>query len=396
MRKNTKNETEELRDHKETQFHITVKSNLRTFLKIEGYDINEYGQFITENGGHNMMSLAKAISQKIDSKETPSKIDSNDPIYRKLPKFFKNCNIPYNKPNEAPEKNLDAYFTYEICELYHFPIEKVISKESITFDEAKRIMDAVKANEYRDKGLLPLSPSKNSPYFGTFYGYSLHHYPQNNTIIPFELSIQQSDDLQPIARYTYMKGNKPCTLQGVPYFISSTDAIAIEMLSEDHTIYQYLYFYGRTYSDSLIYRSGVCVRTAPAKDCGVEPEVKSFIITRFKLPENVVRDIVPGLLKISGNEFYILKSELDRLEAEKIYLREFHKDYEREFIAFGNSLFQIKERAILKSAELEESDLQIFVFKCLTEIKSHSLAPSRILYRNTIVDYSFFEDLRKL
>ena len=254
-----------------------------------------------------------------------------------------------------------------------------------------------KSIKIKQKPFAPLSKLTHKCYFGKFYGYTFDHNPnEEDKIIKFELSILEDENLIPKAEYTFYNQNQEKQVfTGTPYYISELETISIEMSANNNRRYQYLYFNGAPYnSKKLTYKNGTCVRTSTASR-NHEPDVKNFVIMGYELPDHVVKTIIPGLLKMTENNFYILSSQLDRLEQENAHIKDFRQKYHSDFELIDDCVVLVKERKIIENAKYESKAERIFAFDCLTTIRAFALAPNRIMYRNTEADYNFFKQLEQ-
>lgn len=370
---------------KNEKYILSVKSNLRAFLYTVNYKIDEYGSFMSKDDKSvkykTLTHLCNELQKKADAEENSfwlSKLDN------KLKKLLSNEN-----------DSVDAYFINEICELYKFPIEKIYSPEQISIEEACEIMsEIILNNNIRQKPFAPISKLTHKSYFGNFYGYTLDHNPnEEETIIKFDLSIYEDEDFVPRAEYVfYNRNNEKQVFTGIPYYMPESKTIIIEMTANNHRRHQYLYFNGTPYnSDKLTYKNGVCVRTSTAS-VNHEPDVKSFVITGCKQTEDVEKNIIPGLLKMTADDFYILSSELDKIEAENTDVKAFHEKNSADFKLIDDAVYLIKERKLIENTKYESKAARISAFEILTTIKSHSLAPNKIIYRNAEADYNYFKE----
>ena len=366
----------------------SVKNNLRAFLHTVSYKIDDYGSFTAKEDNikfKTLTHLCNELQKKANEENNSFWLSKPD---NKLKKLLSNDN-----------DTLDPYFINEICELYSFPIEKVFSSEKISTQEAEDIMsEIIKEARIRQKPFAPLSRLTHKSYFGTFYGYTFDHNPnEDDKIIKFELSIFEDEDFTPKAEYIFYNQNgEKQVFSGTPYYLAELKTICIEMSAGNNRRYQYLYFNGAPYnSKKLTYKNGVCVRTSTASR-NHEPDVKSFIITGQELSERVVEKIVPGLLKMTENNFYILASHLERLEQGNPNIKLFREKYSSDFQLIDNCVFLVKERKIIENTKYEGKNDRIFAFECLTSIRKFALAPNRISYRNTEADYNFFKQFEQV
>lgn len=380
-------------ENKGTEFHLTVKANLRTFMKTVGYDIDETGKFSEKNESKSRASLSNDLSKIIDPEETfLHQKQSSNPIYVKLPKYFKNCDI--EDKNLPPEKNLDAYLTYEICQKYGFPIEKIICRRKISLKEAEKVMANVHADKYFGESVTPLT-QKHSAYFGTFHGCILTNNPKKENFNRFELTIEQNEDKSVSARYTYFGRNSTDVYHGRPYYSDTNDTIMIEMLEEKRGIYQYLYFYGRNYNEGIKarYKKGICVKTSIIKELSVDPEVKSFIFTRERLSDSELENYVIPQLKMTGSSFYVIKSVLDKLKAAAPAVDRFCSEQCNSLHIIDDAVYLINEQKILDSLKHATESESMNSYACLCEIKKYALAPYRICYPTIDCGFDFFNNL---
>ncbi len=374
--------------NKNEEYILAVKNNLRNFLHTVGYRIDQYGSFTAKDERNAKFKTLTHLCNELQKKAT----EENNSYWlskpdNKLKKLLSNEN-----------DTLDPYFINEICGLYNFPLEKVFSAEKITCSETEEIMSEVaKEIRIKQKPFAPLSKLTHKSYFGDFYGYTFDHNPnEDDKIIKFKLSIFEDENFVAKAEYIFYNQNQEKQVFiGTPYYISELNAVCIEMSANNNRRYQYLYFNGAPYnSKKLTYKNGTCVRTSTASR-NHEPDVKSFIITGCELPDNVVETIIPGLLKMTENNFYILSSHLERLEQENTNIKVFHEKYSSDFQLVDNCVYLVKERKIIENTKYESKAERIFAFECLTTIKAFALAPNRIMYRNTEADYNFFKQFQQ-
>lgn len=301
-----------------------------------------------------------------------------------------NCN-PILVINFAHQYGIDPY---DIM-FSDIPIKNLFEDIKAHRNE-KNMQSQKKAQLHYDERIYPLSSETHSAYFGVFYGYTIDHKPTSDTILAFRLHIYETEDHTPVAEYSYYgECNRKEVFTGIPYFISFKNAIAIEMTATGNRRYQYLYFNADSYgADQITYKNGICVRTSRTSKKS-EPDAKSFIITGHELPEDVLERYVPGLLKMTGESFYVLNSELNKLIEINPKISPFLYDHKNEIENIDDALYKINEAEIIKKAESKDKAKQIEAFEILTEIKAHSLATNRVMYRNTDVDYNFFKNLDK-
>ncbi len=379
----------------EMNFHITVKTNLRTFLKTVGFEITEEGEFLTGNGTTNRMQFANKLAKRIE--ETENIVEekySATSLYRKMSRFFKNCDIEPEGKEDKPDKTLNAYLTYHICELFNFPIEKIICRREISLKEAEEVMANVRAEKYFGESVTPLT-KKHSAYFGTFHGCILTNNPKKENFNRFELTIEQNEDESVSARYTYFGRSSTDVYHGRPYYSDTNDTIMIEMLEEKRGIYQYLYFYGRNYNEGIKarYKKGICVKTSIIKELSVDPEVKSFIFTRERLSDSELERYVIPQLKMTGSSFYVTKSVLDKLKAEAPAVDQFCSEQCNSLHIIDDAVYLINEQKILDSLKHATESESINSYACLCEIKKYALAPYRICYPTIDCGFDFFNNL---
>lgn len=372
--------------NKNEKYILSIKSNLRAFLYTVNYKIDEYGSFVAKDDKNvkykTLTHLCNELQRKADAEENSfwlSKLDN------KLKKLLSN-----------ESDSIDAYFINEICELYKFPIEKVYSPMQISIEEACETMsEIILNNNIRQKPFAPISKLTHKSYFGDFYGYTFDHNPnEEETIIKFKLSIYEDENFVPKAEYVfYNRNNEKQIFTGIPYYMPESKTIIIEMTSNNHRRYQYLYFNGTPYnSDKVIYKNGVCVRTSTAS-ANHEPDVKSFVFTGCEQTEEVEKIIIPGLLKMTNDEFYILSSQLDEIEAENPKIKVFHEKNLADFKLIDNAVYLIKERKLIENTKYESKEERIAAFEILTIIKTRALAPNKIIYRNAEADYNYFKEM---
>lgn len=368
---------------KKEEFRLTVKSNLRTFLNTQNYKTDNYAAFTVKEGNHRYYNK-KHLEEKLEEELNREGNGCVTNLTKKVTNILSDENTDF-----------DLFYVNEICELYKFPIEKIICNRKITPEEAEKIMEDISAKKHLPAGVIPLPASSHHSYFGEFYGYTIDHNPKINRTTPFKLHIYETESDGPIAEYSfYDANNKKKIFIGVPLLITERKAIAIQMTADNGSRYQYLYFNGKDYGAPLLtYKSGVCVRTSSASKTS-EPDIKNFVITGYELSEETVKKYIPGLLKITGDDFYILKTDLDEAEANNPEIAEFRKEYEKHFVCLDKAVYMIEERMILSELEAAKNNTpRVKAFRCLTELKAFALASSRVTYRNAEADYSFFKEL---
>lgn len=369
-------------------YSLTIKHNLRTFLGTQNYIIDEYGSFTGIDQNKTKHPTLKGLADEIS-------------IYA----LKKEIAIDVSKPEEKLRKMLsdeydavDPFFISLICSLYDFPLEYIYSPEKTDCKNAANIMSQVEVRKkLKTKPLPVLSPLTHKAYFGDFYGYTYDHNPnEEEHIIKFKLSIYEDNDGTPKAEYSfYNKDNKKQIFKGIPYYLTELKTIFIEMYADGDRRYQYLHFNGKGYGrDKLTYKCGICVRTSSASEAN-EPDVKSFIITGNELPEDIAQKIVPGLLKMVGDEVYITAPCFDKLRNTDPDIADFCNNYNSFIRLIDNSIYLIPELRILDSVKRATVAERIAVFECLTKIKKLSLAPNRIIYRNAEADYNYFKQLEE-
>lgn len=376
--------------NKNKEYILAVKNNLRSFLYTANYKIDEYGRFSTKDEDDRNKKF-KTLTYLCDALQKKSNDENNSYWLSKPDNKLKNI-------FSIEKASIDPYFINEICELYNFPVEKVFSVKKISVSEAEEIMEEVKKDIInKQKPFAPLSKLTHKAYFGDFYGYTFDHNPnEDEIIIKFYFSIYEDENYMPKAKYVFYNQNQEeQVFEGTPYYISELKTICIEMSASNNSRYQYLYFNGTPYnSQNLIYKNGVCVRTSTASK-NHEPDVKSFIITGYELPNHVVETIIPGLLKMTKNDFYILSSQLDRLEQENENIKIFCEKYNSDLQLVNNCVCLVRERKILENTVYDSKSERIFAFECLTTIKAFALAPNQIQYRNTEADYNYFKQIEQ-
>ncbi len=373
-------------ENRKEKYELAIQHNLCSFLETENY---YFGPTVDKRGlptkPRTQTELANKLEKRINTDDNEHHIGQ--------------MNTKLGKLLTAVKPSIDPFFINEICELYKFPIEKIFTFEKITVEQAKEIMEEINGiTAPKERPFSMLSKKTHYSYFGDFYGYTFEHNPnEKDCIKKFQLSIFEDDNGSPKAVYKHhnSSNNELSVFSGIPYYASEQKAICIEMLTDDKQKYQYIYFNGKPYSSTkLTYKSGACVRTSSASR-NDEPDVKNFIITGFELPDNTLNEIVPGLLKMSSDSFYITSAQLEKLESEKPELKVFHKKHDEDFHLIDNSVFLVKELKIIRSTEFESNDKRIYTFECLTKIKAHALSPNRVIYRNTEADYNFFKQLEQ-
>ena len=361
-----------------------VKNNLRSFLFTQNYNIASDGGFLRRNKEANtcyrpMADLASDIEKK-------ASVNGHSPL-------IGNPNNKLKKLLNDENQHLDPYVIHLICEIYHFPPESVYSSEEITPQKAELIL----AQSTFPKPFAPLSIKTHKSYFGTFYGYTYDHNVTNDErIITFRLSIFEDENGQPKAEYAFRnKANDEHIFTGTPYYLSELDSICIEMTSGNHRRYQHLLFNGHYYESSqlITYKIGCCTRTS--RTSYGEPDVKSFILTSVQLPEAVVQNIVPGLLKMVGHNFYILSSTLNRLMQNNPNLKDFFENNRPFFTLLDNCVYQVDEHRLLKSLDIEPTQVKVAAFEYLALMRGQALAPNRIPYRSADADYAYFHQLKQ-
>ena len=374
--------------NKNKSYILAVKHNLRTFLYTANYKIDPYGSFAGKDENNIKFNTLTHLCNELQKKAA-----NEDNTYW------------LSKPDDKLKKILsdefdtvDPYFVNEICELYHFPVEKVFCAVKVTPEQALEILsDLAKETDMKQKPYAPLSKLTHKSYFGDFYGYTFDHNPnEEDTIIKFKLSIFEDENGVPRAEYIFHNRNgEKQIFSGTPYYLSDLETICIEMSADNHRRYQYLYFNGARYhAKKMTYKSGVCVRTSTVSKSH-EPDVKSFVITGCELPDEVAKKIILGLLKMTSNDFYVLASQLQQLETEHANIKLFHERYSPDIRLIDNAVFLVKERKIIENVRYESKSERIFAFECLAVIRAHALAPNRVLYRNAEADYNYFHQLEQ-
>ncbi|MBQ7876518.1 MAG: hypothetical protein IJ316_04430 [Clostridia bacterium] len=360
----------------ELNFRESVKANLRAFLFTQKYDCDEFGSFKTENGFHSLAELRREINAKY------SKLCDDEKLRRTL-------SDEYNYIN-------DVFFLSKLCERFNFPIEKILTEEIITREDAISIMEKRKTQYAEVERFAPLTKVSHASYLGEYFGYTFVHKRadlmlDDNSILKFKLSILPDEKGNIVAKYTFFtQKNKENVFIGTPYYIEKTETIFISMATSDNKRYQYLYFHGVPHKDPVIYKSGVCVRTCSTYSPH-EPDVKSFIITPFELPEEIVSTLLPGILKPTGNEFYIRASELEKLKTENSLIRDLHEKHAAYFQLIDDAVYSVKDSKLLRNCDSKED--AIFAFEQLSIIKQFSLSPNRLIHPNTNAELSFFESI---
>ncbi len=370
---------------REAEYNRAVKHNLRSFLSTKNYRITGDGTFERkENDAIVYNSKQDLCTELINYLWESSREYMLKQPADKLTKLL----------SDAKPKSLDPYFVSIICRAFSFPPEYVYSKNKISPERAQEIMHTPKL---AIKPFAPLSRLTHSSYYGLFYGYTYEHHPdRTDKLLKFTLSIYEKEDMTTEAEYVfYDKNNRARIFRGVPFYIADRELISIEMTSDNNTKYQHLQFNGRPYGETFTYKSGICTRSSSASREN-EPDAKSFILTSRELPRELESTIIPGLLKMSGESFYITASALKKIEAENKAAAELHRDYPRLFQLVDENVYCIKEYALLSGIVSEKIiENNISAFECLTIMKAASLAPDKIIYRDSDADFHFFSQLKK-
>lgn len=371
----------------EGEYNAITRSNLRTFMAAVNYKINpKSGSFETKEiksklkEGKLCHLMDKLKQKKLNELQGEA---SEDIFPDRFDTQLKNC-LKDNqmKPN--------AYIINELCELFNFPIEKIYSPIKISLEEAQAIIKEKNTFSNQNKSFAVLSPEVRKGYFGDFYGYSIEHHPRRKNVIKFKLSIYLDDNSKAKADYTfYNTRGKAQVFSGVPY-LTNMNAIVIEMMANDR--YQYLYFNGMSH-ETVIYKSGICVRTSRAS-ANAEPDVKNFVITKYELPEDIAETVIPGLLKMSFDSFYITAPKFELLKKNDKNIMEFFRKNPHYFELVDDCVYLVNEEELLQHIDRFDEAESRNAFEILMKIKAESLAPNRVKQTKTDAGYNYFKQFR--
>lgn len=109
---------------------------------------------------------------------------------------------------------------------------------------------------------------------------------------------------------------------------------------------------------------------------------KLFILFQAKVSKEKQKKLIPGLLPLTGDSFWIKEKDLEELETEED-MAAFYRDYGHNWQHSKETMYRICISHVLTSIVDDTDELERFrVIKALLRLNEKAQAPVRIEYEN--------------
>ena len=232
-------------------------------------------------------------------------------------------------------------------------------------------------------------------YQGEFHGYLMNPNTSSKEIVPMELTISKNEasgkvkafmtyHSKPLDTHGEVVENNP-EFHGTPMLLTSTENVFILFTNDKGGFFFMCFKYIEHGTQRLYYRPGIAVTITTAERT---PIVVNFVLFDKKLPAEKAEKYVPGLLKVTGNNFLVEEEEVEALKEDpdvKVFMETMGYIVESE--KSKKSVYRIKDSQIMTSID-DETQWES-IMKALVMLKGRSLAPDWIMYPY-VKDYTRF------
>ncbi|HJB28419.1 MAG TPA: hypothetical protein IAA06_06455 [Candidatus Blautia faecavium] len=278
---------------------------------------------------------------------------------------------------EPTDTTPNLHLVIALCRYWHLDYAAVLAPAS---QDVKIAPSAKAFTEH-------MTVLRDEGYFGTFYGYMYSKNIKRAKISEFTLSINSTGD-SASARLTIrstpenVKGDRieyQAVYTGIPFLISRKDVIFMTLTDERGQFYTLFMDYRHYNIDKLYYRKGIAVTAETESN---KPLLCNYVLFQARVSKEKQKDLIPGLLPLTGDSFWVKEKDLKELESEEEMAAFFH-DYEHNWQHSKETMYRISISHVLTSIVEDTDETEQFrVIKALLRLNEKAQAPVRIEYEN--------------